>query len=322
MPMTTRSQIPAEVNYVYNRALLMRAVPSFLWTLFAQVKGIPQNSGTSSIKFRRYSNLSAATTPLTEGVTPDGSQLSSTEVTAVVAQYGDFVTVTDVLTYESQDSVLMEATDILGDQFADTVDQLTRDILAACTSVTYAGLGNVALADVAAGDVATLAHVKAAVLILKTAKAKKLKRMVNPSTGVATQPVRDAFVGINHTNISATIAGFTGFIPVQNYPSQMDVMPGEYGMVNEVRFLETTNGKVHTGAGTGAIDLYSIVIMASDAYGTSTIDGKAIENIIHPPGSAGTADPLNQRATSGWKATFVAKILNEDFITRIVCALT
>jgi len=45
-----------------------------------------------------------------------------------------------------------------------------------------------------------------------------------------------------------------------------------------------------------------------------------VKNIIKPLGSAGTADPLNQRATSGWKATFVAKILNNAFMTRIVSA--
>lgn len=54
-------------------------------TRFAQVKDIPKN-GSSVIKFRRYTNLSAATTALTEGVTPAGSQLAKTDVTATVLQ--------------------------------------------------------------------------------------------------------------------------------------------------------------------------------------------------------------------------------------------
>ena len=54
-----------------------------------------------------------------------------------------------------------------------------------------------------------------------------------------------------------------------------------------------------------------------DAYGMTRISGAAIKNIIKPLGSGGSADPLDQRQTSGWKATFVAKILNQDFMLRL-----
>jgi N4-gp56 family major capsid protein len=47
-----------------------------------------------------------------------------------------------------------------------------------------------------------------------------------------------------------------------------------------------------------------------------------MKNIVKPLGSAGTADPLEQRATSGWKATFVAKILNDAFLVRVEHAVS
>lgn len=322
MPNTSRTQIPAEVNNFYDRTLLTRALPSFIHTRWAQVRDIPRNAGTSTIKFRRYGNLTAATTALTEGVTPAGSQLAVTDITATVLQYGDYVTLTDVVNYESQDPVLMEAAEILGDQMADTLDQLTRDVLNAGTSVSYAGSGNAATADVAAGDVMTTTLIDAAVLTLKNNNAKKVKRMVTPSTGYNTTPIRDAFVGICHNSLAAKIKALTNFVPVEKYPSQTDVMPGEFGAYGEVRFVESTNGKVFTGGGTGGIDVYPLVIMGADAYGTTRISGEAMKNIVKPLGSGGTADPLDQRATSGWKATFVAKILNNAFITRIEAALT
>ena len=53
-----------------------------------------------------------------------------------------------------------------------------------------------------------------------------------------------------------------------------------------------------------------------------TISGEAMKNIVKPLGSAGTADPLDQRSTSGWKATFVTKILNENFILRLEHAVS
>lgn len=318
--MTNRSAIPAEVNYFYDRTLLERAVALFVHTRFAQVRDIPKNSGTSAIKFRRYGNLTAATTALTEGTTPAGSDLSVTDVTATALQYGDFVTVSDVLTYESQDMVLMEAAEILGDQAGDTLDQLTRDVLAAGTSASYSGTSNTQDSHVAAGDIIDAADVKDAVKTLKLAKAKKITRMIDPSTGYSTTPLNACYVGIVHPTIAYTLKGLTGWVDVQKYPSQKDVMPGEIGSLDEVRFIETTNAKIATGAGTGAIDVYYTIILGANAYGISRISGEAMKNIVKPLGSAGAADPLNQRATSGWKATFVAKILNEAFLTRIVSA--
>jgi len=84
----------------------------------------------------------------------------------------------------------------------------------------------------------------------------------------------------------------------------------------------TTNGKILSGEGAGSIDVHATMILAADFYGITRISGEAMKNIIKPLGSAGTADPLDQRSTSGWKATFVAKILNENFAVRIEHAVS
>lgn len=318
--MTNKSAIPDEISAFYDRTLLDRAVALFVHTRFAQVRDLPKNAGSTTIKFRRYGNLSAATTALTEGVTPEGSDLSVTNITAAVLQYGDFVTVTDVVDYSSKDAVLMEAAEILGDQAGDTIDQLTRDVLAAGTSASYSGTSNTQDSHVAAGDVIDAADVKDAVKTLKLNNAKKITRMVNPTDGYATTPLNACYVGIVHPSIAYTLKGLSGWVDVQKYPSQKDVMPGEIGSLDEVRFIETTNAKVATGAGTGSIDVYYTIILGMNAYGITRISGEAMKNIIKPLGSGGTEDPLEQRATSGWKATFVAKILNDNFMTRIVSA--
>lgn len=324
MPNTTRTQIPAEVNNFYDRTLLERAVANFVHTRWAQVRDLPRNAGTSTIKFRRYGNLTAATTALTEGVTPTGSQLSVTDITAVVAQYGDYITVTDVVSYESQDAVLMEAAEIMGDQSGDTIDQLCRDILAAGTGVVYSGSGNTATADVAAGDVITLANLDSTVATLKANNAKKITRQINASTGYNTTPIAACFVSIVHPKIAVKIRTLalaaSSWTPIEKYPSQSGVMAGEIGSYGDIRFIETNNAKVKTGSGTGSIDVYCTLVFGANAYGISRISGEALKNIVKPLGSAGSADPLDQRATSGWKATFVAKILNENFIQRVESA--
>lgn len=215
----------------------------------------------------------------------------------------------------------METAQILGDQAADTLDQLTRDVLVAGTSVIYSDVSvNAARTDVASTDIITTTVIKKAVRTLKNNNAKKLTNMVNPSTGFNTTPINACFVGFVHPNVAYTLKGFTGFVPVEKYPSNQTVFDGEIGTFDEVRFIESTNSKVFTGAGAGSADVYATLILASDAYGVSRISGEAMRNIIKPLGSAGTADPLDQLATSGWKATFVAKILNNAFMTRIETA--
>lgn len=322
MSATTRSQISRENTEFYNKSLLMRVVPLFLYGKFAQVKAqIPSGAGTNRVRFRRYTNLSAATTPLTEGTTPAGSQLAITTVEADCLQYGDFATLTDVISYETKDPILTETAMLQGDQAADTADQLTREVLAASTAVIYSGSGNVALGDVAAGDIITEANIKTAVLALKNNNAKKITSVVNPTDGFNTTPIPAAFVSIIHPNIAVTVKGFTGFVPVEKYPSQAGVMEGEIGTFWEVRFIETTNAKVHAAAGTGGIDVYSTMIFGMHAYGTAEIAGQALRFIVKGFESGGTEDPLEQRQTAGWKMNFIAKILNNAFMERIVSAV-
>jgi len=320
MATTTRTQIPAEVNNFYSRTLLMRAVPLFIHTKYGQVRDIPQNSGTSTIKFRRYGNLAAATTALTEGVTPAGSQMSVTDITATVAQYGDFVTYSDVVDYESQDAVLTEFAEVLGDQAGDTLDQLARDVLAAGTTVVWVGQSS--RGAITASNLITATEVRKMVRTLKNNKARRVTRMVAASTGIATEPVAQAYISIVSPDTTFDLQDETGWVPVEKYSAAMSVMEGEVGKLGDVRFVETPNAKVFEGAGASSIDVHATLIMGMEAYGVSRISGAALQNIVKPLGSSGTSDALNQRGTTGWKGTFVAKILNDDFLGRIEHAVT
>jgi len=319
MANTTTEEIPAAVNNYYDRTLLRKAVGLFIHTKWAQIRNIPQNN-TDTIKFRKYTLLSAVTTPLTEGVTPTGSQLSITDITATVLSYGDYVTLTDKLMLTTLDPVLTETAEILGIQYADSIDQLCRDIMVAGTTVQYPSTAT-ARDEITSSMKISKAEIQEAVKTLTNNKAKKITSQVDPSTGFNTSPVSAAYIGIVHPNTTYDLKNIPGFIRVQEY-GQKKAMEGEVGSLDEVRFIETTNSKVFSSAGAGGIDVYGTIILGADAYGTIRISGKAVENIIKPFGSAGAADPLNQRQTSGWKASFVAKILNQDWLLRLEHAVS
>lgn len=68
-----------------------------------------------------------------------------------------------------------------------------------------------------------------------------------------------------------------------------------------------------------AMDVHCTLVFGKDAYGVIDVDGKgAVQLIVKPHGSSGTADPLDQRATIGAKVTaYTAAILNELWLVRI-----
>jgi len=85
--MTTTSEVAPAVDTYYDKLLLARARGNQIFNLFAQQKTLPaKNSDT--VKYRRYSAISTATTPLSEGVTPAGSSLDVTDLTVQLQQYG------------------------------------------------------------------------------------------------------------------------------------------------------------------------------------------------------------------------------------------
>lgn len=73
-------------------------------------------------------------------------------------------------------------------------------------------------------------------------------------------------------------------------------------------------------AGAEGRDIYATLILGSDAYGVTELEGGGLQNIVKQLGSGGTADPLDQRATTGWKATKAAEILVDEYMVRIETA--
>ena len=334
MPATTTTQIPSAIQEFYDRVLLRRAVPLLVHERFGQKRPMPKGHG-SQIKFRRYNALNPATTPLTEGVKPTGSQLSRTDVTASLNQYGDYVELTDRVILENIDPIITEAVEILGEQMALSLDTVIRDVIVGGTNVMYTnGSARNAVNTTIADNPAVLDK---AIRSLKNQNARPFTRMVKASDKVSTFPIRPAFIGIVHPDITYDLEKVNGFVPVEKYANYGDIMEGEVGAYRGIRFVETTNAKIWPDAGGDATatgnpnvkstsgtnaDVYALLIVAQDAYGVTELREGGAKTIIKELGSGGTADPLNQLATVGWKAMLTARILNDAWMVRIETAVS
>lgn len=314
---TGTGTLSQELRTYYDRNLLSRLLPQLVWALFGQPKPMPANEG-QTVNFRRFSSLAAATTPLIEGVSPAGSELSVSAITVTPAQYGDFIKISDILDFTAPDPVLTEGGQLLAEQAANTIDQLVRDVVVAGTTVQYAA-GRANRASVTSADKINATEIQKAVRTLHVNKARKITAILNASTGVGTKPVNAGYVGIVGPLGLYDLKQDSKFMTVEQYGSNAGgTLPNEVGALDEVRFIKTDNPAVFTGAGSGGIDVHATIILAADAFGV--VSPKGVESIIKPFGAGD--DPLNQRATSGWKMFMKAVILQQLALLRLEHAVS
>mgnify|MGYP002553996845 CR=1 FL=1 len=134
MSTVTTTTLSAEMKTFYDMRLIDEASPMLVHEQFGQKRPIPQGGG-KTVNFRRFSPLAKATTALTEGVTPSGSSLSVSSISAIVAQYGDYVVQSELT---AVDNTILETTKLLGRQAGLTMDTIVRNALLLGTNKSYA----------------------------------------------------------------------------------------------------------------------------------------------------------------------------------------
>ena len=64
--------------------------------------------------------------------------------------------------------------------------------------------------------------------------------------------------------------------------------------------------------------VYGCLFLGKGAYGVVDLS-EGTEVIVKPRGSSGTADPLDQRSSVGWKGVHAAAILYDEYMVRVEC---
>lgn len=303
---TTQGSLSVEMKTYYDRVLLQRAIAEFVFDQFAQRRPLGRGQG-KTIEFRKFNSLTPATTPLTEGVTPTGDSLTASAITATIAQYGNYVEGSDILDLTAFDPLLTETAQLLGENAADTLNRIVRAVLFAGTNVQYAN-NRASRVTVAAGDVLTVLEIRKARRTLRRNKVKPL--------------VGNDYVAFVNEGAVFDLQSDSDWKTPSQYSAVQQIFDGEIGRLYGVRFIESTENLVFTGAGASGIDVNATVVLGQDAYGIIPLEGASLEFIFKQIGSAGAADPLNQRWTSGWKNSFATKILNDLNMVRIEHAIS
>lgn len=319
----------AQAAHVVKKAL-DHAEPVLVLQKFGQIHPIPKNK-SEKIHWRRPVPFAAATTPLTEGVTPAAKQMQYERIEATLNQYGDVVELTDRVSDLAEDPVLAETSELLGEQAAETTEKLLWGILRAGTSVFYDTKAHTARNEV--NTPITRTRQDAIVRFLKAQKGKKHTKMLSGSVKVGTVPIRASYVAFAHTDIQADIESMEGFVPVESYGTTQPLCAEELGAVGEVRYIISptldsfadaggAKGTMVSTTGTSA-DVYPIIFVARNSFGIVPLSGKeAVHPYVLKPGVARGGDPLGQRGTIGWKTYWQGKILNELWMARLEVGAT
>ena len=291
--------LSAEMKTFYDMTLIDEAQSNLVHDQFGQKRPIPKNGG-KTIEFRKFAPLAKALTPITEGVTPDGKSLEVTTITAEVAQYGDYITQSDVLELTSLDNTILEATKLLGRQAGVTLDTVVRDILHETTNVTYCSKADGTAVTSRAGlDNTCQLTVK---MVQKVVA--KLRAQNAPTIG-------GKYVAVIHPYVAYDLMRDPEWIDAHKYTTSTNLYEGEIGEIAGVRFVQTTEAKIYEGG------VFGTLIMGEGAYGVTEITGGGLQTIVKQKGSAGTADPLDQRSSVGWKAIKTAELLIPQYIVRV-----
>ena len=380
----TTGGLSAEMKTYYGMELLENAKPQLVHNQFAATKPLPVGGG-KTVEWRKFGAFDKALTPLTEGVTPDGSGISVSYITKELAQYGDYTTVSDMLDLTAIDDVVLEITDRHGNNMGLTLDTVTRNEIQQGNQVIYAPvLGEGGKQTAVTSRVAlTPACKMTSELVAKAAT--QLKKMNAPTFD-------GKYVCIIHPSVAFDLRQDEAWIAAHQYAAATELFSGEIGELHGVRFVETTEAKIFCGADLaknarnlavngavsakatvsfdgGSVDsgslagryvliggkrykvlsntgsamtlaeaitaadnaviypgeggaegcaVYGCLFVGKGAYGVVDLS-EGTEVIVKPRGSSGTADPLDQRSSVGWKGIHAAAILYDEYMVRVEC---
>lgn len=292
-----------EMKTFYDMTLIDEASANLVHDQFGQKRPIPKGSG-KTIEFRKFSPLAKASTPLTEGVTPDGNSLTVTNITATVAQYGDYIVQSDVLELTSLDNTILEATKLLGRQAGATLDTVTRNVLQGGTNVTFCP-------KVAAGGAETEVTKREELDNTSQLTVKVIQQVVAKLRAQNAPTINGKYVAIIHPYVAYDLMRDPEWIDAHKYANPTNLYEGEIGEVAGVRFVQTSEAKIYDGG------VFGTLIFGDGAYGVTEITGGGLQTIVKQKGSAGTADPLDQRSSVGWKAIKTAELLIPNYLVRV-----
>lgn len=266
---STNIKMDYATRVVYAKEIEFKALPNMRFFQFAKVKTELGTTPGLTIQMLTYDNLKLGG-KLTEGTRMTSQALSQSMKSITVQEHGNAVQVSELLLQSSFDDIMGSATTLLGRDYALVLDTELRDTALSTTNVVYGRLKSGAPVDsritLTAECILSVATIKDAVEILATNNAPKYENQ--------------NWICFVHPHQSRSLRDDPHWIQASHYGKPDQLFTGEIGMIDDVKFIETTlmsNGAcavtdpaykeaLKTGVSGNTINIYQAVIFGDNYY--------------------------------------------------------
>ena len=205
------------------------------------------------------------------------------------------------------DPIITETSELLGEEAGVVIDTRIQSAISTGTNVYFAG------------GATTRAGLESATT--KNLTAEDIKKIVRKLKNANAKRFSDGFYHMQvDPDIAYDLMSDSAWVDVSKYAKPEQMVKGELGKMHGMKFFETTNLSVVDSSSEGTkISVHIAYAYGKDAYACVELENGAgkPEIIVKPNGSAGSADPLDQRASAGWKNCFTAAITQPLALVRV-----
>jgi N4-gp56 family major capsid protein len=239
-------QLSNQVLTAYQRSAFFALRSQVVFDQFAKVKPGDLTSPGNPVSFLFWSDMSLATTALTETVDVDAVALSDSQVTVTPAEYGDAVLLT--IRIRTDDFLIgfdSDVANLINYGMVNTIDRLARTAIdAGGTEVIHPGA--TAEVDLIASDDLTVA-------LVRQQRAKLTGASVMPWDGTS-------YAAVIHPDVAYDLKSETGdgsWTAAAQYSGVERIWNDEIGTYAGLRFIESERAKISDGGGSGTVDSYT-----------------------------------------------------------------
>ena len=234
--------------------------PEIYFDMAADVGSTNESMKGKSVTFTIVNDIPIQSTALTDGVDVTPIAMSDSQINIVLAEYGAAIVGSAKLrgtTFVDIDPVIAN---LIGFNAGISVNDIARAALDGGANVMYAsGAGATTLGSISSRSTVATANTLASV-DLRASRSRLASANV--------QRFGNTFNGFIHPDVSMDIMGeiisgsqVQGWTAAQVYTDPSQVLNGEIGIYQGIRFIETPTAPVYQGAGASGINVYGSFIM-------------------------------------------------------------
>ena len=294
MAVTQASSLSVD-QAAYDRLAYFALRSELLFDQAADVQATNQAMPGSSVIFTIFSEMAAATSPISETSDLTPVTMADSQVTVTLAEYGNTVNTTAKLRGTSFLDVDAVAANLIGYNAGNSIDQVVSAVLAGGTNVVYGGGGS--------STPTSTVTIQAEDII----EANDVRQVTAALRGANVATFNGYYMGYIHPDVSYDLRKETGNASWNAPHVQVDtanIYNGEIGTFESVRFIETPRAPLAANASngtstTGTIDVYGTLIMGRQALAKaySQVDGNGVvPKVVRGP----VVDSLMRFNPIGW----------------------